>query len=173
MCLSPARSTPLLNCRDPNPPSMKKQYLSKRRENGGLSNSHTSVAVRARMGNQSTSKTSIPLSFSRVLPSEWSHYELLCNLICPKTILPTALGIWEQKNCQDRRRRRPLVAKETLSLFLSSLLHAQKQIWAYPSTSSNRRSYTVCNWSGVAASESGRICKGFTSDLEGLRLIAS
>ena len=41
------------------------------------------------------------------------------------------------------------------------------------SSSSSNSSHTVCNWSGVAASESGRICKGFTSDLEGLRLIAS
>ena len=85
---------------------------------------HTRALVRplprARMGNQSTSKTSIPLSFSRVLPSEWIHCELLCNLICPKTILPTALGIWEQKNCQDRLPS--LVAKETSPLFLSLLL---------------------------------------------------
>ena len=55
------------------------------------------VRSRARMGNQSTSKTSPFLS--GVLPSERIQcQELLLNLICYKTILSTALGIWA-KNC--------------------------------------------------------------------------
>ena len=62
-----------LNCRDPNPPSMKKQYLSKRKERRGrerrmrafkFTRERLFVRSRARMGNQSTSKTSLPLSLS-------------------------------------------------------------------------------------------------------------
>ena len=62
-----------LNCRDPNPPSMKKQYLSKRKERRGrerrrraskFTRERLFVRSRARMGNQSTSKTSVPLSLS-------------------------------------------------------------------------------------------------------------
>ena len=57
------------------------------------------VRSRARMGNQSTSKTSPSLFLSPALPSVRIHCEeLLLNLICYKTILSTALGIWA-KNC--------------------------------------------------------------------------
>ena len=71
-------------------------------------------------------------SFSPALPSERIHcQELLLNLICYKTILSTALGIWA-KNCPGILSLffAPF-AQETL---LSSSPHAQKQIWAYPSS---------------------------------------
>ena len=168
-----------LNCRDPNPPSMKKQYLSKRKERRGrerrrrafkFTRERLFVRSRARMGNQSTSKTSLP-PFSPALPSERIHCrrELLLNLICYKTILSTALGIWA-KNCPG-----------ILSLLRSVCPRDPLVLSSCPETDLgiSLLLLLLCgDWpagSAAAASESGggRICKGFTSDLEGLRLIAS
>ena len=85
-----------------------------KREEGGLSNSHESVCSSAREREWEIKALQRLPPFSPVLPSERIHcQELLLNLICYKTILSTALGIWA-KNCPGILFFAPF-AQETLS----------------------------------------------------------
>ena len=133
---------------------------------------HTRAFVRPLASANGKSKhfKDFPPPFSPALPSERIHCrrELLLNLICYKTILSTALGIWA-KNCPGILSLLRSVCPRDPSLVLSSC----------PETDLGISLLLLCgDWSpGSAAAASGsgggRICKGFTSDLEGLRLIAS
>ena len=128
------------------------------------------VRSRARMGNQSTSKTSVPLSLSGA--------PIGAN---PPPRAPPQFNLL-QNNFVDSARD---LGKKLPRDPLSSSLRLPKRPSSRPLLMPRNRSGHIppppppplrrLAGSAAAASGSGggRICKGFTSDLEGLRLIAS
>ena len=153
---------------------MKKQYLSKRKERRGrerrrrafkFTRERLFVRSRARMGNQSTSKTSPFLSGAPIgmnpLPRAPPQFNLLQNNFVdsardlgkklPRDPLSSSLRL-------PKRPSRPLLMPRNRS----------GHIPPPPPPPLRRLAGSAAAASG---SGGGRICKGFTSDLEGLRLI--